>query len=89
MNTIALKMIGKCMKRKEINSPSSLKGLKDMEELAKLFQEIADRYEATLNLMNETNQKIKEAISIQEKNQEAIEKMIDNLEKCVDKLPHW
>lgn len=77
------------MKRKEINSPSSLKGLKDMEELAKLFQEIADRYEATLNLMNETNQKIKEAISIQEKNQEAIEKMIDNLEKCVDKLPHW
>lgn len=62
------------MKRKEINSPSPLKGLKDMEELAKLFQEIADRYEATLNLMNETNQKIKEAISIQEKNQEAIEK---------------
>ena len=45
-----------------------------MEELVKLFQEIADRYEATLNLMNETNQKIKEAISIQEKNQEAIEK---------------
>ena len=60
-----------------------------MEELAKLFQEIADRYEATLNLMNETNQKIKEAIFIQEKNQEVIEKMIDNLEKCVDKLPHW
>lgn len=77
------------MKRKEINSPSPLKGLKDMEELAKLFQEIADRYEATLNLMNETNQKIKEAIFIQEKNQEVIEKMIDNLEKCVDKLPHW
>ena len=60
-----------------------------MEELVKLFQEIADRYEATLNLMNETNQKIKEAIFIQEKNQEVIEKMIDNLEKCVDKLPHW
>lgn len=77
------------MKRKEINSPSPLKGLKDMEELAKLFQEIADRYEVTLNLMNETNQKIKEAISIQEKNQKAIEKMIDNLEKCVDKLSHW
>lgn len=77
------------MKRKEINSPSPLKGLKDMEELAKLFQEIADRYEVTLNLMNETNQKIKEAIFIQEKNQEVIEKMIDNLEKCVDKLPHW
>ena len=60
-----------------------------MEELVKLWQEIADRYETTLNLMNETNQKIKEVISIQEKNQEIIKKMIDNLEKCVDKLPHW
>ena len=60
-----------------------------MEELVKLWQEIADRYETTLNLMNETNQKIKEVISIQEKNQEIIKKMIDNLEKCIDKLPHW
>ena len=77
------------MKRKEINSPSPLEGVKDMEELVKLWQEIADRYETTLNLMNETNQKIKEVISIQEKNQEIIKKMIDNLEKCVDKLPHW
>ena len=77
------------MKRKEINSPSPPEGVKDMEELVKLWQEIADRYETTLNLTNETNQKIKEVISIQEKNQEIIKKMIDNLEKCIDKLPHW